>query len=125
MAKAGRSRRKKKAGGRARRFSVRAPVRYREDDGFWHHGTTENISRSGMLLRAEKALSPNTPVELVVELPPVLASERSASVICRGRIVRAQESDDDTEGTLLAAEITSYRFGRLDDETTSPDDPND
>lgn len=125
MAKAGKSRRRKKAGGRARRFSVQAPVRYREDDGLWHQGTTKNMSRSGMLLRANEALSPNTPIELVVELPTVLAGERSASVICRGHIVRTQESDDDIEGTLLAAEITSYRFGRLDDETTSRDDPND
>jgi hypothetical protein len=80
------------------------------------------MGRSGMLLRAEEALSPNTLIELVVELPTVLAGERSATVVCRGRIVRTKASDDDLDGTLLAAEITSYRFGRVDDQPTSSDE---
>jgi hypothetical protein len=114
MIKATKTKRTNKADARARRFALHAPVRYRAADGrCWHDGTIENISRSGLLLRAAQALTPNTPVELVVELPLVIPGERSASVMCRGCIVRTAATHD-LAGTVLAATITHYRIGRLD-----------
>ena len=39
---------------RAQRFPLHAPVRYRADDGGWLIGTTENISRTGLLLHVDE-----------------------------------------------------------------------
>ena len=115
-----RSKRRNREGGRARRFPIQAPVHYRANDGLWRHGTTENISRSGLLFRVEEALPTDTPVEFVVELPTVLHGERNARVVCRGRVVRSEEPPGDLPGMMLAAAITSYQFNRLDPKTPSP-----
>jgi hypothetical protein len=103
---------KTSAGARARRFAVRAPVRYRAHaGGRWHSGTTENVSRSGVLLRGDASLTTDTPIDLILDLPVVLPDEPSATVICRGRVVRA-ESADTEEGVMVAAELSSCRFRR-------------
>jgi hypothetical protein len=94
------------------RFEVHAPIRYRSDDGRWQTGWTENISRSGVLLHAAEALTPNSAVEMVVELPPVIAGEPSATMVCRGRVVRTIAGQLD--GAVVAAEITHYTFGRCE-----------
>ena len=44
---------------RAQRFNLNLPLKYRlVGEGNWRKGTTENISRSGMLFRAEEMVSP-------------------------------------------------------------------
>lgn len=104
------SRRKRRTRARARRFEIHAPVRYRADDGGWHHGTTENISHSGLLLRGERSLAVNSPIELIVELPPARPAGSSARVLCRGHVVRADAPGD----PVVAAAITHYRLGRIE-----------
>src|SRR5439155_984010 len=50
---------------RAQRFNLHLPLKYRllgEDD--WRDGTTENISRSGLLFRGEEAIAPNAQLEI-------------------------------------------------------------
>jgi hypothetical protein len=95
---------------RARRFTLHSPVRYRTRDGRWRRGTTENMSRSGILLRTEDDdLSLHVPVELVIELPPTLGDE-AASIVCEGEIVRT--ASDESAGSLFAASIDRYKFTR-------------
>ena len=96
---------------RPTRFSLHAVVRYRADDGRWHHGTTESISKSGLLLRADQPIQPETPIELEVELPPV-RGEKPARLWCRGRTVRAFESDEGQSGAVVAVTIGQYRLDR-------------
>jgi len=98
---------------RARRFSLRAPVRYRAADGGWQEGRTRNISRSGVLIHTDRALPPETVVDLIVELPPVIPGEVPPQVVCRGRIVRIVSHD--ATGALVAAAFTQYTFGRSGD----------
>jgi len=44
---------------RARRFNLQLPLRYRPlGEKSWRPGTTENISRSGLLFQAQEALHP-------------------------------------------------------------------
>src|ERR1700757_4746552 len=44
---------------RAQRFQLHLPLRYRRlGEAQWHIGTTENISRSGLLFQADQLLSP-------------------------------------------------------------------
>ena len=73
---------------------------------------TESISKSGLLLRADGPLEPNTAIEMEVELPAV-RGEEAARVICRGRIVRTDAGPETVElSTVMAATIARYRFDR-------------
>jgi len=108
MAAKGRS---KSTGIRARRYDVRAPVRYRTDPTeTWHTAETRNVSRSGVLLRTEELLDLDIPIELIVDLPAVISGEPAATVVCRGRVVRVDHAID--QAPLAAAEFSSYRFVR-------------
>jgi len=86
---------------------MRTPVRYRlVGDSNWHQGQTENISRSGLLFRVERASEPRAPIEMRLALPVTLDGEAAASIVCFGRIVRKGED------FTLAAKILEYRFER-------------
>ena len=76
----------------------------------WHDGTTENISRSGMLFRAEETISPSMQLEINLVLPAEIAGLSAAEVICRGEIVRTAESEGSTVSPTLAAKILQYHF---------------
>jgi CheY-like chemotaxis protein len=96
---------------RAQRFSLQLPLKYRplgEQD--WHSGTTENISRSGMLFRAEELISPNVQLEINLVLPREIAGLSDAEVVCRGEIVRAVEGSGSTVSPAIAARILQYHF---------------
>jgi PAS domain S-box-containing protein len=96
---------------RAKRFNLHLPLKYRplgEND--WRLGTTENISRSGMLFRAPEALSPNAQLEINLVLPAEIAGLASAEVVCRGEVVRTVEGDKQSVHPALAAKILQYHF---------------
>jgi PAS domain S-box-containing protein len=96
---------------RAQRFRLHLPIRYRpvgEPD--WRSGTTENISRSGVLFRAEETLQPMAQLEISLVLPPEIAGLSSAEVVCRGEVVRTIEAGPTTLHPALAAKILQYHF---------------
>jgi PAS domain S-box-containing protein len=96
---------------RARRFNLHLPLRYRllGEDG-WRPGTTENISRSGMLFRAQEILQPSAQVEINLLLPAEIAGLTATEVICRGEVVRAVEPESLGVSPALAAKILQYHF---------------
>src|SRR6202140_5934651 len=70
---------------RARRFNLQLPLRYRPlGEKSWRPGTTENISRSGLLFQAQEFLHPNAQLEISLVLPPEIAGLAATEVICRG-----------------------------------------
>jgi CheY-like chemotaxis protein len=95
---------------RAQRFNLHLPLRYRRvGEQGWRKGTTENISRTGLLFHAEEALQPSAQLEINLVLPVEIAGLSATEVVCRGEIVRAEP----TSGALspaLAAKILQYRF---------------
>jgi len=96
---------------RAKRFNLQLPLKYRllgEDD--WRTGTTENISRSGMLFRAQEAVSPNAQLEINLVLPAEIAGLAAAEVVCRGEVVRTVEGEASDVSPALAAKILQYHF---------------
>jgi hypothetical protein len=96
---------------RAQRFNLHLPLKYRplgEPD--WRDGTTENISRSGMLFRAEESLPENVQLEINLVLPAEIAGLSAAEVVCRGEVVRSLRSEKSTIGPALAAKIIQYHF---------------
>src|ERR1700682_1993880 len=71
---------------RARRFNLQLPLRYRPlGEKSWRPGTTENISRSGLLFQAQEFLHPSAQLEISLVLPPEIAGLAATEVICRGR----------------------------------------
>jgi hypothetical protein len=96
---------------RAQRFNLHLPLKYRlVGEGDWRQGTTENISRSGMLFRAEEMIPPNAMLEINLVLPAEIAGLSAAEVVCRGEVVRALEPEEPTMSPALAAKILQYHF---------------
>jgi len=96
---------------RARRFKMQLPLRYRPlGESNWRPGTTENISRSGMLFRAQEMLQPAAQVEISLVLPAEIAGLAATEVICRGEVVRSLGAEGLQVNPALAAKILQYHF---------------
>jgi len=96
---------------RARRFNLHLPLRYRLlGEQRWLQGETENISRSGLLFRAEEPLQPNSKLEISLVLPAEIAGLAATEVICRGEVVRSIEGNQVGVNPALAAKILQYHF---------------
>ncbi len=96
---------------RAQRFHIQLPLRYRRlGEKEWHAGTTENISRSGMLFEADEVLQPAVQLEINLVLPQEIAGLSSTEVVCRGEVVRTVEARGETVTPALAARILQYHF---------------
>jgi PilZ domain len=92
---------------RATRFDLHLPLKYRpvgQQD--WREGITENVSRSGVLFRADEKLSLKTQLEFNLVLPVGAAGPSPAEVVCRGEVVRSEDANSHT----LAAKIVQYHF---------------
>ena len=96
---------------RARRFNLHLPLRYRPlGETSWRPGTTENISRSGLLFQAQELLSPHAQLEISLVLPAEIAGLAATEVVCRGEVVRAIEARGQGLTPALAAKILQYHF---------------
>jgi hypothetical protein len=96
---------------RAQRFQLHLPLRYRRlGEQQWHVGTTENISRSGLLFAGDELLQPNSQLEINLVLPAEIAGLSETEVVCRGEVVRTIERKGETLSPALAARILQYHF---------------
>ena len=96
---------------RARRFNLQLPLQYRPlGEASWRPGTTENISRSGLLFRAQEMLEPAAQVEISLMLPPEIAGLAPTEVVCRGEVVRSVGAGGMQVNPALAAKIVQYNF---------------
>ncbi|HMB82670.1 MAG TPA: ATP-binding protein [Terriglobales bacterium] len=96
---------------RARRFNLQLPLRYRPlGEKSWRPGTTENISRSGLLFQARELLDLNAQLEISLVLPAEIAGLAATEVICRGEVVRSVEAQGQGMAPALAAKILQYHF---------------
>ncbi|HEX3351269.1 MAG TPA: ATP-binding protein [Terriglobales bacterium] len=96
---------------RATRFDLRLPLKYRRvGESGWREGTTENISRSGMLFEAEETIAPNAQLEINLVLPAEIAGLAAAEVVCRGEVVRTLDAQSGKVSAVLAAKILQYHF---------------
>jgi PAS domain S-box-containing protein len=96
---------------RAQRFILHLPLKYRQlGENDWRAGTTENISRSGLLFRAEEMVPASAQLEINLVLPAEIAGLSAAEVICRGEVVRTVEGETPSMSPALAAKILQYHF---------------
>jgi PilZ domain-containing protein len=98
---------------RAPRFAIPIAILYRTpSDATWLEGWTENISKSGVLFRADRKIELNTPVEMMMEIPTFIATPVAGPAICRGRIVRAVAPSPLEDRPAFAATILEYELAR-------------
>ena len=98
---------------RAPRFAIPIAILYRTPgDAAWAEGWTENISKSGVLFRADRAIELDTPVELMMEIPTWISTPVAGKTICRGRIVRAEPPSALEDRPAFAAAILAYELAR-------------
>ena len=98
---------------RAERFPIHAPMRYRQQgESEWSDGTTINISRSGVLFRADKELNPATMLEMRIVFPPEITGECASNIICWGPLVRTEAASPQRANPAMAASILRYRLKR-------------
>ena len=98
---------------RAPRFAIPIAILYRTPgDAAWLEGWTENISRSGVLFRADHQIPPDTPVEMMIEIPTFIATPVAGAAICRGRIVRTVAPSMREDRHAMAAAILEYELAR-------------
>jgi hypothetical protein len=96
---------------RAPRFPLQLSVRYRKiGDREWRRGETENVSRSGALIRMEAPLDVDASVELRVTLAVPTSGVDTAEVRCRARVVRSVSPSDHHEWPASAVAIEQYDF---------------
>lgn len=95
---------------RAQRFAIPMALRYRPaGQKQWTEGKVENISRSGVLFRAQKEVALQTAVDISLVLESVKDGV-TPEVLCWGVVVRMEPSEDNP--ALLAAKIVHYDFVR-------------
>lgn len=98
---------------RARRFEIGTIIRYRiRGERDWHEGQTENISISGVLIRSERSLEPQTAIEMRFFLPVELDGECAAEIFCRGFVIRSSKCRIPAGSFTIAAKIMHSRFHR-------------
>jgi hypothetical protein len=77
---------------RGHRFTLQLPVRFRAaGDARWQLGTTENVSRSGVMIRAASAPAADAQVDVLIALP-YSDSEVRGCLLGHGRVVRRGEA---------------------------------
>ena len=90
----------------ARRFPIKTPLFYRVwNEANWHHGTTENISTSGIYFRCDQIADFGMRVEIGFVLPSALQEGSGARVACTGEVVRIEPSEDPEVSPALAVRI--------------------
>ena len=93
---------------RAQRFSIPLAILYSPaGETEWRSGLTENISRSGVLFRADRRMEPNTPIEILLDMPSVVATT-TGTALRRGRIVRAVAPSILEDRPAFAAAFIDY-----------------
>lgn len=96
---------------RAERFAIPIAILYRSlGETDWRSGLTENISRSGVLFRTDRRLEPDTPLEMMLDVPTIVSIPASGTALRRGRVVRAAPSPRGQRPTVAAAFVDFHQF---------------
>jgi hypothetical protein len=95
---------------KAPRFPSEQPVVARWSNGGVHEvpGETRDVSEAGFFFYAEFNPKEGSLVEVALTLPPEVTGNNSKHVLCRGKVVRAEPTDDNKYG--IAVEMDSYEI---------------
>ena len=97
----------------ARRFTLKLPVWYRADGELhWLAGMTESISDSETVIRAAHPTTSDTPIAIVISLPPAAAG-LGGCLVGRGCVKEAPAMRTRSGRSTFAVAVT-YRLERLE-----------
>jgi hypothetical protein len=104
---------------RSPRFPLETPCRFRKPGQIdWLQGMTANVSKSGILFRADREMEVQTTLQMNFELPAEIAGGRGAEVFCMGKVVRTVMPAANDDKLLLAARLLASKdTGLAEDET--------
>jgi hypothetical protein len=101
---------------RERRHAHVVPVLYRENGrGDWLNGTSENLSRSGLLFRSFAAVEEGSKIQMELQMPTELTGETADKVVCKAtvaRVTHVEAAGKEPESFLIACSIEDYDFGK-------------
>jgi len=87
-----------------KRLGKRVPIqlvvsgRSRDGQSFEEIGQTRDISAGGVYFFTKADVAPDSEIELLMPLPPPLADQRQAWVLCRGEVARVEPWPDGRNG---------------------------
>jgi hypothetical protein len=94
---------------RGQRYSLHLPVRFRTaGEAEWQLGTTENVSRSGVMIRAGAPPACDAPVDVLIALAP--GSDSSGCLLGHGRVVRNVGPSPPSGEPAFVVTVTRYRL---------------
>jgi hypothetical protein len=109
---------------RARRFSMRVPLRYRGIGTWeWRTGETENLSCSGVLFRCQEHLEDRARVEVVLEMPPELSGGAGLDLLCAGHVVRGAQVGLPVKAGTVAVAFKDFRLLPREGQQEQPERP--
>jgi hypothetical protein len=73
---------------RPQRTDLHVPVRYHVIGDAWYEGWTENISRTGVLVRAAQAPPLGAEVDVILTVPAGILGDLAGETFCAGAISR-------------------------------------
>jgi PilZ domain len=99
---------------RERRLKWAVEMQYRvKGTQEWHDGTSENISRSGMLFIAAEMIEAGTQLEIALEMPVEIVGVAGTRVICEANIARCEKSpEENSDKFRVATRISGYQLAR-------------
>jgi len=96
---------------RERRLRHNVTVQFRVvGSKLWHEGTTENISKSGVLFESQDSLQEGVGLELVFEMPKELTGDEPAPVLCKCTVARVTASQKESAVFHIACSVSDYEF---------------
>src|SRR3569832_624308 len=100
---------------RERRHAYVVPVQYRVGSGEWLEGTSENLSRSGMLFRADSGVEQGTTIEVQIEMPREITGDAETKVTCKATVARLTHEEKNSkqpEHNQNTSTNAEYDFGK-------------
>ena len=97
-----------------KRFPLHLPIKiHQAEAGEDAKGVTGDLSAAGVYIRADASMEVGSPVEFEITLSPdMTGGTESVKIQCKGRVVRADESNKGDESRGVACVIDSYEFVR-------------
>jgi PilZ domain len=96
---------------RERRLRHKVTVQFRVvGSKMWHEGTTENISKSGVLFQSSDSFQEGVGLELVFEMPKEVTGDEAAPVLCKCTVARVTSSQKEPAVFHIACSVSDYEF---------------
>lgn len=96
---------------RERRLRHQVTVQFRVvGSKMWHEGTTENISKSGILFQSDETFQEGVGLELVFEMPKELTGDEPAPVLCKCTVARVTSPQKEPTTYQIACSVADYEF---------------